>query len=133
MSFTDFLENELLDHVFAGASYTPPATLYVGLSTTVPNDAGGGFTEPVGFSYARVAKTNNLTNWPAAVGGAKANGTAITFPQATGSWGTIVYAALFDAPSGGNMLGYGALGASRTIGNAEVLEIPVSDLTITLD
>jgi len=66
-SFTDFLENELLDHVFGNAAYTSPATLYIGLSTSTITDAGGNVTEPVGGSYARVPVTNNATNFPASI------------------------------------------------------------------
>ena len=86
MSFTNFLELELLDHVLGNSAYPAPATVYVGLSTTAPNDDGTNFTEPVGGAYARAAVTNNLTNWPAAVSGTKQNGTTITFPEATSGW-----------------------------------------------
>lgn len=132
-SFTDFLENELLDHVFGDSAYTAPSTLYIGLSTTTPNDDGSNFTEVSGNNYARVAVSNNLTEWPAASGGSKTNGNAITFPEATGSWGTITHAGIFDASSGGNLLAVGPLDTSRTIDSAEVLEIPATGLTITLD
>ena len=42
MSFSNYLETEILDHVFGGAAYTAPSTLYVALYTATPNDAGGG-------------------------------------------------------------------------------------------
>ena len=132
--FTDTLENEVLDHVFSRATYTAPATLYVGLSTTTPTDAGTNFTEPVGNGYARVAVTNDATNFPAAVGGAKSNGTVITFPQATPSgWGTITHAGLFDAASNGNLLAFGALTASLAVNANNTPRIPVGDLDFTLD
>ncbi|MDP9488130.1 MAG: hypothetical protein M3Q49_20465, partial [Actinomycetota bacterium] len=83
MSFSDFMENTILNEVFGGVNYVPVGTVYVALYTTAPDDAGAGGTEVSGGAYARVAVTNNATNWPAAVGGAKSNGVAITFPQAT--------------------------------------------------
>jgi len=132
-SFSDYLENELLDHVFGASAYTAPGTLYVGLSTTDPTDPGTGITEPAGGSYARVAVTNNLTNWPAAVGGAKANGTAITFPTATGSWGTVGWFFLADAATAGNVLGHAALTASKTIDSGDTASFAIGDLDITLD
>jgi hypothetical protein len=132
-SFSDFLENELLDHVFGDASYTAPGTLYVGLSSTDPLDDGSGITEPVGGSYARVAKTNNLTNWPAASGGAKSNGTAITFATATASWGTVGYFFISDALTGGNMLGHAALTTSKTIDSGDTASFAIGELDITLD
>lgn len=132
-SFTDFLENELLDHVFGGAAYTAPATLHVGLSTTTITDAGGNITEPSGNGYARVSVTNNATNFPAASGGAKANGTAIDFGSASGgAWGTVTDFFIADASSGGNILGYGALSASKTIADGDSANFPIGDLDITL-
>lgn len=131
--FTDFLENELLDHVFGNAAYSAPATLYVGLSTSTITDAGGNITEPGSGSYARVSVTNNATNFPAASGGAKANGTAITFPQATASWGTVTDFFIADASSGGNILAYGALTASKTIDSGDTASFAIGELDITLN
>ena len=132
-SFTDYLENELLDHVFGGGDYTRPGTLYIALSTTTISDDGTGMTEPSGGAYARASVTNNATNWPAASGGAKSNGTAITFAQATASWGTIVDFAIMDALAAGNMLGYGTLTTSKTIDSGDTPSFAVGELDITLD
>lgn len=132
-SFSDFLEDELLDHVFGNASYTAPASTYIALSTADPLDTGAGLTEPVGNGYARVNFTNNATNWPAASGGAKSNGTAITFATATGSWGTVTHVAIMDASSGGNMLAHDDLTTSKAITTDDTASFPVGDLDITLD
>ena len=42
MSFTDYLENEVLNHIFGGTPYAAPATLYVGLHTSASSDAAAG-------------------------------------------------------------------------------------------
>lgn len=131
-SFSDYLELELLDHTFGGADYTRPATLYVGLYTAAPTDAGGG-TEVSGGSYARVAVTNNDTNWPAAAAGAKANGTAITFPAATGDWGTVVAFGIFDAAEAGNLLAWADLTANKTVETGDTATFAIGALDITLD
>ena len=131
-SFSDYLENKLLDHAFGAVTYTPPATLYAALFTVAPTDSGGG-TEVTGGSYARVAITNNATNLPNSSGGAKANGTAITFPAATASWGTVVAMALFDAASGGNLMCHAALATSKVITSGDTASFPTGDLDITLD
>ncbi len=133
MSFGDYLENEILDHVFGAATYTPTPTIHVGLSTTTPNDDGTNVTEPAGGSYARVAVTNNLTNWPAASGGQKSNGTVITFPTATASWGTATYVVLYDNEAPANFLGYGALTPSKVIDNGDTAYFPVGTLTVQID
>ena len=48
--FSDYLENKVVGHVFGGAAYTAPATLYVALYTSAPSDTGGG-TEVSGGGY----------------------------------------------------------------------------------
>lgn len=131
-SKADYLENELLDHVLGNSAYAAPATLYVALFTAAPSDSGGG-TEVSGGSYARVAVTNNLTNWPAASGGAKSNGTEIAFPEATASWGTVVAFAIFDAATAGNMLYWATLTANKTIDSGDTAKFAVGDLDVTED
>lgn len=130
--FSDFLEDELLDHVFGNAAYSAPATLYLALFTAAPTDAGGG-TECSGGGYDRADVTNNATNFPAASGGAKANGQPLAFATASGSWGLVTHWALFDANSGGNMLVWGSLTASKTIDSGDTPSFASSDLDITLD
>lgn len=102
MGATDIEERTILDNRFGSGT---PATWYVGLSTTVPNGDGTNVTEPVGGSYARAAKTNNVTNFPAASTSAgvttKTNGTAVAFPTPTSSWGKIVAVVLCDVSTGG--------------------------------
>jgi len=133
-SFSNFLEDEILDHVFGAAAYTAPATVYVSLYTVTPTDASASGTEVTGGSYARVAVTNNATNWPASSGGAKANGTAITFPAPTASWGTVVAFAIYDAATVGNELAWGALTVNKTINNGDAApSFAIGDLDITLD
>ena len=134
-SFSNFLELEVLDHVFGAAAYTAPATLYVALFTATPSDTGGGTEVTIGSNaYARVAVTNNATNFPAASGGAKANGTAITFPQATPSgWGVVTQFGIYDASTAGNLLAWGDLTASKTVDALDTVSFAIGDLDITLD
>lgn len=131
-SFSNFLELELLDHVFGNAAYSAPATLYVALFTATPSDTGGG-TEVSGGSYARKDVTNNATNFPAAAAGAKSNGTAITFVTATASWGVVTQFGIFDASTNGNLLAWGDLTASKTVDSGDTVSFAVGDLDITLD
>lgn len=126
MSFSNYLENKVLGHVFGGVSYTAPTTIYVGLYTSDPGETGAG-TEVSGGSYARQAAAFTVT------GNTATNTSAIEFPTATASWGTIAYAAVTDALSAGNVLGSSALSASKVIDTGDVLRIAAGSLTITLD
>lgn len=134
-SFNDFLEDELLDHVFGNAAYTAPATLYAALYTADPNDAGGGTEVGTGTwtNYARVAITNNATNFPAASGGSKSNGVAISFGTATTTGSVAVTGiAILDASSGGNFLGWSSLTTPKTVTNGDPVSFAIGALAITL-
>lgn len=138
-SMSNFLELEILDHIFgnatAGNPYVPPATLYVGLGTAVAGTSQeAGFTgEVTGGAYARVGVANTAANWPAAANGSKSNGVAVTFPQATASWGTVTQFALFDAATAGNLLAWGDLTVSKAIGANDTASFAVGSLVFTLD
>ena len=127
--FSDYLEDKVLNHVFGGTAYTAPGTLYVGLYTAAPTDAGGG-TEVTGGSYARksmAAMTVSGTSPTEAT-----NGAAIEFVTATGSWGTVTHVGVFDAVTTGNLLGWAALTASKTVSSGDVFRFDAGDLDITL-
>jgi len=126
MSFSNYLETEILDHVFGGNAYTAPSTLYLALFTAAPGEAGGG-TECTGTSYARQTITFTVS------GNEASNSSAVEFPTAGSSWGTISHIGVFDALTSGNLLAYGALTASKTVESGDVFRVPSGDLDITLD
>lgn len=126
MSFSNYLENKVLLHVFGATAYTAPTTLYVALFTSDPGETGSG-TEVSGGSYARQTIAFTVT------GNQASNTAAVEFPTATASWGTVTYAAVYDAVSGGNLMAYGALTTSKTIASGDVLRIPAGDFDINLD
>ena len=126
MSFSNYLETELLDHVFAGNAYSAPAAVYVGLFTSNPDEDGSG-TEVSGGSYARQAGSFTVS------GNTATTTAAIEFPTATATWGTITHIGIYDAASAGNLLAYAALTASKAIAFGDVFRIPTGDIDITLD
>lgn len=129
-SFSDYWENEVLDHLFGKGSYTPP-TIYLGLSAADPGDDGAGLSEPSGSGYARASTA--ASDWNAAAGGLLGNANAITFDAATGDWGTLTHFALFDAAVSGNMLAHGTLTQAKTIGSGDTARFAAGDLDVTLD
>jgi hypothetical protein len=126
MSFSNFLETEILDHVFGGNAYTAPGTLYVGLYTSNPDEDNSG-TEVTGGSYARVTGTFTVT------GNTASNDAAIEFTTATASWGTVTHIGVLDASSGGNLLCYAELTTAKAIDTGDVFRIPTGDLDISLN
>jgi len=139
---SDYLENKLIDHLFRTGTFAKPAGLYVALFTAAPSDLGGG-TEVAGGGYARVNLAPVDTNWKATqggtsgassgTGGVTSNAVAITFPAPSAPWGTVTHFAIFDAASGGNLLIWDALTASRSIlGGDPAPSFAVDALTITV-
>ena len=124
-AMSDYLENEILDHILGTGAYTMPTTVYVGLSTGSFNDDNSG-TELTGNGYARVS-----ISFGAASSGTASNDAAVEFSAATGSWGTVSHFGLFDASSAGNLLIHGALTASKVIESGDILKIAVGDMDIT--
>lgn len=128
MSFSNYLETELLDHVFGGAAYTAPATLYLALFTSNPDeDASGTEVSTSGTAYAR--QTVTFTT----VGNTTSNTAAVEFPTATASFGTVSHVGVMDAETGGNLLAYAALSSSKDIATGDVFRVPAGDLDISLD
>ena len=128
MSFTNFLETEILDHVFAGSAYTAPATLYLALYTAAPGETGGGTeVSTSGTAYARQTVAFTTT------GNTTSNTAAVEYPTATASFGTVTHVGVFDASTAGNLMAYASLSSSKTIDTGDVFRVPTGDLDITLD
>lgn len=129
---SDYLEDALTGW-FRGTGF-PAATgsVYIALFTAAPSDSGGG-TEVAGSAYARQAVAKAAGSWTngAAGSGSISNTAAITFPTATGSWGTITHVGIFDALTVGNLLMWGALSASKLIGSGDVFQFSIGSLVLT--
>ena len=127
MSFSNFLETEILDHVFAGAAYTAPTTKYLALFTALADGEAGSVTEVSGGGYARqsVAFTTS--------GNTTSNNAAVEYPTATGNYGTVTHVGVYDASSSGNLMAYAALSSNKTIETGDVFRVPSGDLDITLN
>lgn len=132
--FVDSIERAILDHVLTDPAWTPPTTLYIGLSSTTPTEAGGNFTEPSTGSYARVATT--AADWAAATGTApatKTTSTTKTFPTATADWlsaANLTHFGLFEASTGGTLDAFGALTTPKPVLNGDTANFPAGSLTL---
>jgi hypothetical protein len=134
-SFSDYLENKLLDHIFNDASYTAP-TPYLGLWTAALTDSstGSAGSEATYGGYARLAISTS--DMGAASGGSKTNsGAALTFAACSSSSSVITYWGITDASGtgAGNMLVWGTA-TSTTISTTQTpATIASSGLVVTLD
>jgi len=128
-SFTDYTENLALTYLFTTGAATRPTAWYVGLFTAAPSDAGGG-TEVSGNGYARVV-TGTISGSGTAT--TFTNAAAIEFAAASGgNWGTIGWAGIFTASTGGTLLAWAPLTTAKAINDGDIFRIPASSLSITL-
>jgi hypothetical protein len=125
-AMSNYLETALVNAVLRNTSYTSPTTVYVGLFTSDPTDAGSG-TEVSGGSYTRKAMAFSSPS-----NGATSNSSAVEFDQATASWGTVTHIAIRDALTAGNMLYHSPLDASKTIATGDVFRVAIGSLSVTL-
>lgn len=137
-AMSDYLEGQVRAHIFRTASFTKPTTLRVALATGATTDAqtGATITEVANSgSYARTGPDPLDANWTgaSATDGLTDNAAAITFPTATGSWGTVTHIAICDSATwgAGNSLLHGALTASKTVGSGDVFQFAIGALDVT--
>jgi hypothetical protein len=103
--FTNYAAHGMLNRMFRNQAFTISAN-YLGLATVNWSDPGTTINEvPNANAYARVQigeAGSGLTNrWAAYAAGASANATQWSFPEATGSWGTVVSAFIADSQTHG--------------------------------
>lgn len=127
MSLSDTYEDTYLDYILSTVKWA-------GLSTADPTDDGSGLAEPSGNAYARVEVPSSY--WNSSSGGSSTNSSAITFPTATGSWGTVTHIVLFDDASASdpsNIVMSAALDASLAVVSGMSPNFKADALTVSLD
>ena len=136
-SITNYLENELLDHITGEGAYAHVATTYAALVTVDPDDtADAAFMAAnevvVGAgTYARQAITWN----PAAAGNrAISNNGALVFSAVGAAFGTIHGVCVMDSDveGAGNVLGW-CLVTEKAVADGETYTIATGDLDISID
>ena len=133
-NFSDFWEDTIIDHMLRAGAYTPPANVYLAMFTANTNlEINAPTAEVSGNSYARQEV------WlDAASAGATANNADVTFPEATGNWGTLTSVGVVDSETGTvfgtnvNVLMWGDLASSKTVGSGDTFKIKTGDLDITV-
>jgi len=115
--YSNYYASKVIDHVFGNQVLTPEVTLYCALAkgAVLESDDGSTFDEADYTSYARIALTNNNTNFPNGVAGAKSIGVDVTFPQSTGGTNTIHEFVILDSASGGEIVGGGSLTIQQVV------------------
>lgn len=100
---SDYLEDAIRNYFKGSAFPSTPTDLLIALYTAAPSDSGGGTEVTTGVGYYRAALAASGWTSGSAGSGQISNTGAITFPTASGSWGTVTHVGVFDdlAISGG--------------------------------
>lgn len=117
---SDFLKNRLLNHVFRGEVYAPPAVIYAAAFESESTECGFA-------GYARVP-----VSFDEAVAGATGSDVVARFPAKTDmGLVMITHGALFDASQNGNALtDVTALAQPIPVGMNDLFEFPVGDILV---
>jgi hypothetical protein len=137
-ALSDYLEVQARAHMFRTNTWTKPTVFRIALITaaTADADTGASANEVANSNaYARTGPDPADANWTAAsaTDGLTDNAAAITFPTATGSWGTVSHIRGVDSAThgAGNCLVHGALSASKTVASGDALQFAIGALDFT--
>ncbi|MDH3595717.1 MAG: hypothetical protein OEM93_12805 [Rhodospirillales bacterium] len=135
--FSDYLENELLDHVLKGLAFTAPVTVGLSLWTAATSDAGGGTEVTNANAYARL-EVEGATGrtFSVAAAGTTDNDQDWDFAAASGgNWGTVGWLAIVDSIThgAGNFLFHGAVTTAKAVNDGDIARFGTGNLDVTLD
>lgn len=123
MSFSNYLELELLDAVVNNGSFAV-AQAYCSLHTGDPGETGA--NEVTGGSYARQS-----LSFAAAASGSAASDATINFTLMPSC--TVTHLGLWDAASNGNFLAGGLLAESKVVALNDTFRFTSGTVVISLD
>jgi hypothetical protein len=129
MSATSYGRRKIVDDLTGVAPYAPPP-LYLSLHTGDPGVAGSHAYEVSGGGYSRRPLAGVMS--VADADGISVNTAVINFGPASADWGNIIYLAIEDAVTGGNMVCPGMPATPRTVTSGQPMQIPVGRLRLRL-
>lgn len=131
---SNYLRNSIQDHIFLKKPLVSiPDSIYIGLSKTSPTPDGENVTEPTGGGYSRLKIDRIETEFTGSVNGVVKNKLRKNYNETTDVWGVCTHYAIFDSPTGGNLLWCGELTRSRNIDVEMQVFINANDLVFTLE
>ena len=143
LSASNALETDVMELIFNATAWadiaendstTPATSLYVGLHTADPGEAGNQTTSEATYtSYARVAVARTSGGWTIS-GSNTSNAAAIDFPEATGGSNTITYFSIGTGASGtGYLMFSGVLSASLAVSTGITPSFAIGALDVDTD
>lgn len=138
-SKSNYLANKVINLLLGGTAYSVPSSLWVALwdssdGELTDSSTGGSAGEISGNGYARVEISNDTTTWGSdTTNGVRTNAISVTFPTATGAWGStsVDQVAILDASSAGNILFWADLNVPKVVTSGDSLKFDSGDLILT--
>jgi hypothetical protein len=127
-AFSNYMEDAITAWINGTTFPSAPTNTYVQLYSQDPTDEGSA----TGALYTRISVAAG--GWTRGTGGAGtlSNTGVITITSSAASGATATHVAVFNAITGGNLLFYGALSASKSIGVGDEVKFNALQLTLTV-
>ena len=130
--------NRVLNKMLRGEDYVVPNAYWIGLFKAT-NDialrgnlvASADEVTTVGYVRKKLRDDSLLTFTQSTDAFSQVSG-AVPWESAQAAWGTITYAAVLDASTGGNIILYGALTAPKPVDGGDIFRLPAGLFTISL-
>ena len=129
---SDYLEEKILNYVLRNTSDWAPTAVYLSLHTANPGETDGSEISGNGYSRVQIEFDAATSAGSGASDGFSCDNTNDEeFTASGGSFGTITHFGIHDQSSGGNLLYYGALTASKAIADGDKLLFAAGSVVIT--
>ena len=131
MSLSNWLEIEIMNHIFGKVPYNP-SVLALGLGVATSDSAPNELAEI--NNYSRLILSSAY--WTSAANGRIVNALGFVFPQAIGGdWGVVTHFLIFNSGTYGlgQMLLYGHIVSEWDIKEDDIPQFLAGELEITLD
>lgn len=123
---TDTLEAAIINHFFRGSSQASPATIYLALFTTMPNEAGSGAVEVAGGSYARQAITLSAPG----ADGTVSNTAPLEYPNMPAA--TVLGGGIYTHVSAGSLFAAALFTLPRAIAAGKTFVVKAGDVVVVV-
>ncbi len=130
--------NRVLNKVLRGTDYAVASAYWIGLFKA-SNDialranvvASADEVTTAGYVRKKV-RDDSLVTFTTSTDAASQLSGALVWDAAVGAWGTITFAAVMDAPTGGNVILYGALSTPKPVDGGDIFRLPSGLFTVAL-
>lgn len=130
--------NRVLNKLLRGDDYAVPTAYWIALFKA-PSDTAlranvavsAEEVSAVGYARQKVRDDAPLAFTESTSAASQISG-AVSWPSAGAPWGTVTYAAVMDAATGGNVILYGALVTPKLVDSGDTFRLPAGMFRVTM-